>query len=35
MEIGNSDLYAGVRMSLSAMSAHALLKTKGDSLNLF
>jgi intracellular sulfur oxidation DsrE/DsrF family protein len=35
MEIANTDLYEGVQMSLSAMTAHALLQKQGYSLNPF
>jgi intracellular sulfur oxidation DsrE/DsrF family protein len=35
MEIEPSDLYEGVQMSLSAMTAHALLQQQGYSLNPF
>jgi len=35
MEIANRDLYKGVQMSLSAMTAHALLHQQGYSLNPF
>jgi intracellular sulfur oxidation DsrE/DsrF family protein len=35
MEIASSDLYAGVQMPLSSMTAHALLQKEGYSLNPF
>jgi intracellular sulfur oxidation DsrE/DsrF family protein len=35
LEINNTDLYQGVQMSLSAMTAHAVLQHQGYTLNPF